>query len=82
MAETVTPHAWRSRRSTHSSTSTTEQHLPPEVADAILALAETVNAQAIRLHDLEQRTTEVEAMRQAMLSWLDDVRAIKSRGAA
>ena len=80
MAETVTPHAWRSGRSTHLGVTTA--HLPPEVADAILALAETLNGQALKIHALEIRLSEVETMRAAMLAWLEDVRAIKSRGAA
>ena len=70
------------RRPSHSSTNTTNMHLPPEVSDAILALAETLNAQALKIHALETRLSEVETMRQAMLAWLEDVRVIKSKGAA
>lgn len=60
MAEPVKPRDWRSRRreTRHTREVHRVENLPKEVQDYLVALAETVNAHAAKLAELERRRDE------------------------
>lgn len=80
MADAVSPHAWRSKKSSHSSV--TNLHLPGELADVLAAMAEAQNAQSHRIIDLERRLADLEPIRGALGEWLKDLEQIRSRKGA